>query len=373
MKALPAVKALRLAVLVALIAAGCSGSASDTTVPTTAAAPTTTAPPPTTTSTSSTTTTSTTTSTTTTTTTTTTTLPPPASALNGVAAADEAALERRVIAVKIDNHSRARPQSGLQDADAVYELRVESGITRFIALFHGADSEFLGPVRSGRPTDPTLVRPTGTVFQISGAQPWVLRLIRNRGVTIVPEGSTTFRIRSRRAPHNLYADTTRIRAWADARGIADDPPPALFPSGEWSPQPGVAATRITMPWADGNTVVWEWDGERYLRSQQGQEHEWVDADGARGRVAADVLVVLEGRLYTASPPGGDGSSVPATDTVGSGEAIVFAQGGVATGTWSREAIEDPFTLTTASGAPLAVPPGVPWISMFPRNRTVTWE
>lgn len=355
---------------VAAIASACSGSSADTSTTTVPPPPTTTAIAPTTTST---TTTSTTTTSTTTSTTTTTTLPPPASALNGLAVADETVLDRRVVTVKIDNHARARPQSGIQEADAVYEMRVESGITRFIAVFHGADSEYLGPVRSGRPTDPTLVRPLGTVFQISGAQPWVLRLIRNRGIDIVPEGSTTFRVRGRSAPHNLYADTTRIRTWADDRDIADDPPPALFPTGEWAPTPGETATEITMNWADGNTVVWTWDGERYLRTQQGQEHEWVDVDGNRGRVAADVLVVVEGRLYTASPPGGDGSSVPATDTVGSGDALVFAQGGVATGTWERADIAEPFTLTDADGEPLAVPPGFPWISVFPSNRAVTWQ
>ena len=50
--------------------------------------------------------------------------------------------------MKIDNHWDARPQSGIQEADAVYELPVESGLTRFIALFHQSDSAYLGPMRS---------------------------------------------------------------------------------------------------------------------------------------------------------------------------------------------------------------------------------
>ena len=89
-----------------------------------------------------------------TTTTTTTTIPEPevSAAINGLPAEDDL-VDRRVVAVKIDNHPNARPQSGLDVADAVYEVLVEAGLTRFIALFHQSDADHVGPNRSGRPTD----------------------------------------------------------------------------------------------------------------------------------------------------------------------------------------------------------------------------
>ena len=43
-----------------------------------------------------------------------------------------------------------------------------------------------------------------------------------------------------------------------------------------------------------------------------------------------------------------------------------------TGNWERESIEDPFTLLDDSGAPMTVPPGKPWISIFPEQRSVRW-
>ena len=52
---------------------------------------------------------------------------------------------------------------------------------------------------------------------------------------------------------------------------------------------------------------------------------------------------------------------------------MFAQGGVAGGTWERDAIDQPFLLRDADGEPLAVPAGIPWISVFPSNRSVSWE
>ena len=56
----------------------------------------------------------------------------------------------RIIAVMINNHKKARPQSGLGDAFLNYEIIVEGGETRLMALFKGADAQKIGPVRSCR-------------------------------------------------------------------------------------------------------------------------------------------------------------------------------------------------------------------------------
>ncbi|MFZ0491675.1 MAG: DUF3048 domain-containing protein [Acidimicrobiia bacterium] len=186
--------------LCALLAA-CSGKAEPTTTTTTQPA-----------------TTSTVTTTTTTQPTTTTTEPVVLAPLNGLPVTDPTTIDRRVLAVKIDNHPAARPESGIQEADAVIELPVE-GITRFMALFNVNDSTYLGPVRSGRPTDPTLVKPLGGTFAISGAQSWVLDIIHKDDVPMIVDSRPgMFRISSRAAPHNLYGDTTALRQVADDRG-----------------------------------------------------------------------------------------------------------------------------------------------------------
>ncbi|MBU1130407.1 DUF3048 domain-containing protein, partial [Patescibacteria group bacterium] len=64
--------------------------------------------------------------------------------------------ERRPLTVVIENHADSRPQSGLQNADVIYEAVAEGGITRFLAIYYcnavrGASSKYdLGPVRSAR-------------------------------------------------------------------------------------------------------------------------------------------------------------------------------------------------------------------------------
>jgi hypothetical protein len=281
------------------------------------------------------------------------------------------------MAVKLDNHPSARPQSGLEVAEAVFELLVEGVHTRFIALFHTVDTAYVGPIRSVRPTDARLLKPLGAPMQISGGQGWIRSLVADEGVDLITEasgGSSTFRISGRGAPHNLYGDTTEMRDRADSLGFSDAAPPQpMFVFGEPSPATG-AASEILLDWANRNAVEWVYDGERYLRYQRGEVHKWVDEGDDGGQIAFDTLVVLMAQRYTEQkPPGVCCQSVPAFETVGSGDALAFFGGRVAEGTWSRESREEPFTLTLGDGSALVLPAGAIWVSVFPSNRTVSWE
>ncbi len=359
-------KTFIVAVALAAVAAGCSSSDStetttSTLAPTTTSEATTTTEAPTT---------------TTTATTTTTTLPEIAPTINGLPA-EEGTEERRVVAVKIDNHPKARPQSGIQKADAAYEILVEGGLTRFIALFHQSDSDYVGPNRSGRPTDSEVLAPLGGPFQISGAQSWVKNIFKSDGVNVVYDnGVTTFRMSHRNGPHNLYTSTPAIREYADDKGWPDEAPRALYIYGYEPTETIEEATTITFDWSNQPNVVWTWDGEQYLRFNGTTPHEWVDdREGVHeaGQIAFDALVVIKGDEYTARDPSGRGSSVPATHTTGSGEALVFHSGGMVDATWERETVQDMIRLVDGEGNDLILPPGRIWTSVFPDDRTLTWE
>ncbi len=371
----PSVKTPRALILIAVfasLAAACGGDETTTTIADlttlapveTIAATTTTAPPETTTAAP---------------TTTTTEVPLPPSPLNGMGVEDEEALERRIIAVKIDNHWNARPQTGIEQADAVYELLVEGGLTRFIALFHHTDVEYLGPIRSGRPTDPTLVKFLDAPLQISGAQSWVVSVILGYDVNLLGDnGNTTFRIGTRSAPHNLYGSTLLMRDESDRRGFPDDPPAQpIFDFGE--PTEGAdGATTVNLDWSNNPAVRWEWTGTEYVRFNGDNPHNWLSApvDGeerVETQISTDTLVVIEAVRYSASSSSGAGSSVPALDTVGSGDAYLFYQGRVVEGTWSRDSAGERFELALDDGTPITVPAGRLWISIFPSNQQVTWE
>ncbi len=326
-----------------------------------------------------TTTTSTTTSTTTTTTQpapTTTVDPGPISPINGLPVEDEALLDRRVIAVKIDNHWNARPQSGIELADAVFELRVEGGLTRFMAVFHSADAEYLGPIRSGRPADATIIRPLDTLLFISGAQAWVQSGIREVGVPFyIDTRPGMFRISGRSAPHNLYGNTLELRQFADDQGQPNDPPP----SGFWEigplPKTATVATEVDIEFSGDFTANWTWEEDRWTRTINGGEvSETRDEEGNTEQIWADTLVMIMGEFYTARPASGQsGTPVPSTDTIGTGRAVIMHDGNAIESTWSREDATQQFTFESADGEPLTVPAGKVWVSIVPDIGGIEWR
>jgi len=359
----------------ALFAAACSSEAAVTTTTTTVPAATTTTPSSTTTSTSTTTLPPTTTTTIDESTTVTTAPTGFASEVNGLPAVRDSLLDRRAIGVKIDNHPQARPQSGLMDADSVIELRVEGGLTRFIAIFHDNDSDYLGPIRSVRPTDSTMLAAFPAPLAMSGGQPWVQSVHTSRGVGLIGAGAgNMFRISAKAAPHNLYGKTEDLRAGADALEFPNDPPQSLYPIVQWD-IPETTADQIVLDYSDEVTVTWDWDGESYLRTHNGIAHQILDQQGNAQQIAVDVLVILGAEFYTAFPPPDQSGwqAVPALDTAGSGPAWVFSRGAVWEGRWERAQYDDQFRLIGDDGADAGVPPGFSWVSVFPDHRAVTWE
>jgi Protein of unknown function (DUF3048) N-terminal domain/Protein of unknown function (DUF3048) C-terminal domain len=300
----------------------------------------------------------------------------PTSPINGLPVIDSALVDRRLLAVKMDNHPAARPQSGVEKADGVVELMVE-GITRFMTLWMQSDVDYFGPVRSGRPTDPTLLTALNEpTFVISGAQSWVQQRIRSMDVHLIGEvRPATFRISSRSAPHNLYADTSLLREQADSLGYPDEAPTGpIWEFGDL-PAQAVAASHVRINFL-GNIVEWDYDTVTgtWLRSADGRESEWKSEDGETGRIGFPVLVALYVEQYTLGPPSGvSGKALPSSHTTGTGKAFVFADGKVMEGSWERETEKDWFTLTDSSGTVIPVPPGQVWISLVPDRTGLTFE
>jgi len=290
------------------------------------------------------------------------------SPINGLPVDDPELLDRRLLAVKIDNHPNARPHSGIEQADAVIELMVE-GVTRFISMWQQSDVDYLGPMRSGRPTDQTMLaffnEPS---FAISGAQSWVQDMIASVGIHLIGEVEpATFRVSERRAPHNLFANTNLLREYADERGYPDEP--IEGPMWEFGPMREDAdeAAKVSFDFV-GNPVEWTWDeaSETWLRTLAGDESSWVTEDGEEGQIAVPVLVALYVEQYSV----GD---LPASRTSGQGLAYIFADGKVVQGTWQRDDTTQWFTLEDNEGEPILVPPGQIWISLVPNSAGIVIE
>ena len=94
-----------------------------------------------------------------------------------------------VIAVKVDNIAWARPQTGLSQADIVYVLPVEGGLSRFLTVFSSRFPPLVGPVRSAREDDLELLRQFGRpAFAYSGAQPHLLPVVERARIVDLYSG-----------------------------------------------------------------------------------------------------------------------------------------------------------------------------------------
>ena len=120
---------------------------------------------------------------------TTTTIPAdPVQPLTGLPLDDPALLNRVALVVKVSNDPKARPQTGLNDADIVFEAW-GAGPTRFATIWHSRDLDFVGPVRSCREQDVNLVGSFNrAVFACSGGNPGNIKLLLDSDLLLVTEG-----------------------------------------------------------------------------------------------------------------------------------------------------------------------------------------
>ena len=292
--------------------------------------------------------------------------------VNGLKAPEDV-MDRRAVAIKIDNHPNARPQSGLMEADLVYEMLVEGGLTRFAAIFHQTDLDYVGPVRSGRPTDVGVVRALDAPFQVSGAQSWVQDIFTNAGLKMAwDRGIATWRENHRTAPHNLFASTYLLRDLADDRNWSNANPGNVFKFGDPT-ESSDPATEVIFDWSNHPEVRWLWNGATYERFNGDEPHTWVDKAGNTGQVSTQTIVTIVGTKHMSHSPNGKGTSVPTTETVGSGDAYVFTSGTVIMAAWERVSYEDPIHLTATDGTDLVLAPTRIWIAIFPDDAALTWK
>ncbi|MGH8574114.1 MAG: DUF3048 domain-containing protein, partial [Gammaproteobacteria bacterium] len=105
---------------------------------------------------------------------------PPFCPLTGEDPPQGVKLARPALALKIENSPESRPQTGLDQADIVYEEIVEGGATRFMAIFHCHDAAEGGPVRSARFDDPKIAKPFTNILAHSGSNAIVERELKRR-------------------------------------------------------------------------------------------------------------------------------------------------------------------------------------------------
>lgn len=314
------------------------------------------------------------------------TVPPVINPLTGLPQADPSLLERRPMAVKVANYPRyVRPQSGLTLADQVYEYYIEGELTRFIAIFYGNDSEWVGPVRSGRFFDEHIARMYQSYLVFKFADKRVLDYLRTTDIAqflVVPsEGSCPpYRLMSARkieAYNNNYFNTVLWGECVKKEGLPADKP---YLRGNFSPEVpqlgGVEGIRVFTYYSNYSYNEWEYVPEsgEYLRYQETSDTQDGKAEAYAPLIdnmtglqvhAANVVVLFA--YHEFANPYQEDDEVYHIDLTGSGEAYVFRDGIGYPAKWSRVYKDQPLLLTTPAGVPIPLRPGITFYEVIGSN------
>lgn len=294
------------------------------------------------------------------------------SPLTGLEVADEAATKSNVTAIMIENSPDARPQSGLQQADVVYEAIAEGGITRFAALYQQSRPELIGPVRSLRMYYLDWIAPYDASIAHVGGSLYALQEVRNgthKDIDQFHNGGTYWRASDRYAPHNVYTSFANLDQLNAARGYTQSNPQPLARTDTVAPGQPANNVNVTMSGPTYNSS-WNYDAgnKTYLRSQGGTPH----VDREKGQIGAQVVVVLKQHMDTVMEDGWRENY----HTSGTGDAVVFVNGMAHEVTWHKENMRKQFFFTSKTdGKPFELPRGKTWFTAVPVNEGggVSWQ
>ena len=269
--------------------------------------------------------------------------------LTGELVEDPELLQRRPIAVKISNSPPewVRPQSGLSQADLVFEHATEGPITRFTAIIYSETPPDMGPIRSGRLIDGELPEMYDAAFAYSGASSGVNgKLFSSTFANRVLRSSAPGYYRTgedKPFEHTLYGTPEEWWDYLDERELNRAPQFATqMVFSEEPPVGGEPISHININYQDRMIVDWEYDEEngRYWRWADGEVH--VDRNTDEQLSASNVVVVfalhqINFNICEYAPPGGECQAFSTEIQIwGRGSAMIFRDGQMYEAIWRRD-------------------------------------
>ncbi|MDD5415611.1 MAG: DUF3048 domain-containing protein [Candidatus Daviesbacteria bacterium] len=302
--------------------------------------------------------------------------------------------KRRPLAVMVENHTEARPQSGLSSADVVYEAVAEGGITRFMALYYCNLSDIqVGPVRSARTYYLDWLSEYDALYaHVGGANTPgpadALGQIIKFGTKDLNQFSIGFPVfwrdyqrlgHSVATEHTMYSTTAKLwevgakRGWTatDSAGVRWDK--NFVPWKFKDDKGGGGATNIKVNFWEsqpGYDVNWIYDAatNSYKRKNGGSDH--MDLDNNMQLSAKNIVVQFE-RESNAND-GYPGNVHLLYGTVGSGKALVFQDGNAIEGKWIKANRLARTKYIDQSGKEIQFNGGQIWIQTVPEGSKVSY-
>lgn len=281
-------------------------------------------------------------------------------------------LENRPIMVMVNNHPKARPQSGLDKADIVYEILAEGEVTRFVAIYQSQKPEVIGPVRSIRPYYIQVGAGFDAVMVHAGGSQDALETLAHSDYSAINEisnGAYFWREKFRKAPHNLYTDLEHIEKAMRDKGMREKSELPYFPflPADTEIVEGEPATQINVTFHSAYKASYQYDAKtkQYLRLTEGKPH--VDLTTNQQLSVTNLLVVSAKHRVL------DNEGRRSVDVIGPGDGYLFQQGKARKIKWKRSGgvIRAYTDISFTEELPLL--PGNTWINMVPDSPGLSQE
>ena len=292
-----------------------------------------------------------------------------AAPLSGRQISEEQA-KKRPIAVVIENHPDARPQSGLNDADIVFETIAEGGITRFLAIYQSVEPKQIGPVRSARSYFVEWADSFDALFAHVGGSEEALTLIRKISINDLNQfyfGSYFWRDNSRYAPHNVYTTLDKLRAAAASKKYKTQataiPSYAFKEEVETASRPVTHKFTVNFNASFAPTYIYDPVTNSYSRTLLGVKQ--TDANTKKAVVAKNVVVAYS-NLTTQIVRRVGYTMIDTTDT---GTANYYIDGVKTVGKWSRAA-GGQIKFYNAAGKAIQFNVGTTWVDFVAKGTIV---
>lgn len=280
----------------------------------------------------------------------------------------EQSVTNRPFAVMINNFGPARPQSGLTQADTIWEIEAEGGITRLVAIFQSNDfTDPIGPVRSIRPYFIQVGEFYNSVIAHVGASNDALAILQRQKKQTLDEinnsGASYYRDKSRKAPHNVYTTLEKLREGAAKRKYTES---VTVPQLTFDPAPPALAsadsgTQLKIKFAiEDYKVSYSYDSATSLYNRFINDKPHIDKNNNAQLKAAN-LVVLATKVNAY-----DDYGRLVVDLDSGGEAVLFQQGKAIPCQWERK--EGDVIRITKDGKELPFIPGVTYYHVVPNAK-----
>ncbi len=272
----------------------------------------------------------------------------------------------RPISVMIDNdEASSRPQLGLESAYLVYEIIVEGGATRFLALFNDASLEKVGPIRSSRHYFLDYAVENDARYVHAGWSDRAAAEISSRGIANINGlyESIFWRDRTYNSSwHNLYTGLDKVSALSDQKGYRNTTDKKLLTYHKWDEEfEGETATTLSLPYANFYNVEFRYNSEKKVYDR------YVNGRGHMSQTG-DILCAKNIIVYKLTDVAlNDGINNTRRDllNVGSGSGYYLSNGVAVEINWEKSGRSEQTKYTLKDGTPLVLNPGNTYIEIFP--------